>query len=274
MTSGEERSDGRALPDGEGVPHGDDAALGESTGHGEHVAQGEETMEARALAAETAGPPTVYPPADDDTELARVLERAAGLYPPLEPLPVDAPVFGDHVLNPDLAPSADTPPPRHAAVLVALAADDMGRLSLILTERATHLKAHAGQIALPGGRIEPGEKPAEAALREAEEEIALPRHAVEPIGLVDAYVTRSGFFVVPVLARLRETVRLVPEPGEVAAAFTMPFGFALSDANRRERTMERNGATRRYYETMYGRHRIWGVTAGILKLVSERLDIR
>jgi 8-oxo-dGTP pyrophosphatase MutT (NUDIX family) len=213
----------------------------------------------------------VRPPTGADAELVDLVWRAGTLHPPHGTLSPDAPIYGDHLLNPHMHPAPDAPPPRPAAVLMALTADDDGRLAIVFTERARHLPRHAGQIALPGGKIEPGETPAEAALREAEEEIGLPRDAILPLGLCEAYITGSGYSVVPVLAVVRRTVALRCDPDEVAAAFTAPFGHVMSDACRREVVVERGGATRRFYETTVAGRRIWGITAGILKVVNERL---
>jgi 8-oxo-dGTP pyrophosphatase MutT (NUDIX family) len=197
--------------------------------------------------------------------------RAGTLHTPRGVLAPDAPVWGDHILNPHLPLPQGAPPPRPAAVLLALTADEAGRLSLVFTERAAHLSAHAGQVGLPGGKIEAGETPAEAALREAEEEIALPRDAVHLLGLAEAYLTRTGFFVIPVLAVVRRPVTLRPDPSEVAGIFTARWESVMGGEHRREIAVERDGVTRRFYETMAEGRRIWGVTAGILKLVNDRL---
>ena len=206
-----------------------------------------------------------------DPELIDLLERARGvLRPPLDPLARDAPVFGDHTFNPDMSTWTGKPP-RHAAVLIALGTSESGELSVVLTERAAHLSSHAGQVALPGGKIEAGETPSMAATREAEEEVALLRQAVRPIGLCDPYLTRTGFLVVPVLALVDERTVLRPHPGEVAEAFVAPWTRLMDSAHRRELTATYQGRPRRFYETMVGEKRVWGVTAGIFKLVSERL---
>lgn len=222
---------------------------------------------AYAVPAETLA---VFPPDPADNEFAEVVRRARVLHPPLGPLSPQAPVHGDDGAT-WRAQLGDGRPLRQAAVLLALTADDGGRLSIILTERASHLSVHAGQIALPGGKLEQGETPAAAALREAEEEVALPGDALEPLGLADSYVTRTGFSIVPVLARLRRPATLRPHPGEVAAAFTAPWSHVMSAEHRKEIAVEHEGVTRRIYETMYGERRIWGATAAILKLVNDRL---
>lgn len=215
-----------------------------------------------AASAIEVGPPDLHHPA-----LHALVWRAGALG---EGSP--APLQGDHTLNPELAPAGgSTAGARHAAVLLALAADPSGELAIILTERAAHLSQHAGQIALPGGKIEAGESPTEAALREAYEEVALPRRAVLTLGELDPYLTRTGFLVTPVVGVLCEGATLTPDPNEVAAAFTTPWGYVMDPQNHRTVRVNRDGRERSYYEVMYGKRRIWGVTAGILRLVHERL---
>lgn len=213
----------------------------------------------------------IHPARPDDPDVADILTRAGRLHRALEPLSPDLPVFGDHDLNPDVPRRTNGGPVRQAAVLIALARDTRGVLSVVLTERAAHLSDHAGQVALPGGKIETGETPTMAATREAEEEVALPPDAVRSLGLFDAYLTRTGFLVVPVLALVTRPVTLKPEPGEVAAAFAAPWSLVMDAAERRQIAVDRDGTTRRFYETMVGERRVWGVTAGIFKMASERL---
>ncbi len=236
-----------------------------------HSPQAQDAIPVRPVAGEGAEPIAILPPDPEDPAFVDLIWRARLLHPPLEPLRDDTPVHGDHVLNPHLWPDPDFAPLRQAAVLMVLAKDEEGRLAVILTERAAHLSAHAGQIALPGGKIEDAETPTMAALREAEEEIALPPDAVAPLGVSEPYVTRTGFYVIPVLGVLRRPVVLHASPDEVAAAFTAPWALVMSHAERREVEVERDGEMRRYFEVYYRDRRIWGVTAGILKLVSERL---
>lgn len=161
--------------------------------------------------------------------------------------------------------------PRRAAVLIALCADEAGAASLVLTQRALHLSAHPGQVALPGGKIDAGESPEAAALREADEEVALPPDAVQVLGTTMPYLTRTGFLVVPVLGRVRRRVCLTPNPGEVDAVFTVPFAAVMSPQNHRHVETVHEGRPRSYYEVNAGDKRIWGVTAAIMRLVHEKL---
>lgn len=211
----------------------------------------------------------VIGPADEnDPIVAEVIARAAALHA-LETVMPDAALFGDHVLNPHLPPLEA--PPRAAAVLLAIGRGADGRPAIVLTERAANLSRHAGQIALPGGKIEAGETPVLAAVREAEEETALPVSAVVPLGMVEPYLTRTGFSVVAVVGLVTRPVRLVPHPAEVAAVFTAAWEDVMTPSRHREIVVDRNGVSRRFHEVMSGDRRIWGVTAGILRLVHERL---
>ncbi|WP_226575051.1 NUDIX hydrolase [Acuticoccus sediminis] len=251
--------------------------MNERSHDGERIADvddGDAIADVVEEAAEDAAPgaPLVVEPHDPaDPAVARLVERARLLHDPWARLSPDAPISGDHVLNPDWHGDETPPPPREAAVLIALAANAAGELGVILTERASHLSAHAGQVALPGGKIEKGETPTMAALREAEEEVELPPGAVEPLGIFEAYLTRTNYIVVPVLALVRERVTLRPHPGEVSEVFLAPWSRVMDAAYRHERSYELEGRRRRFYETMVGDKSVWGVTAGIFKVVSERL---
>lgn len=180
--------------------------------------------------------------------------------------------------NADLVLPADLVDPRiqgqidlaPAAVLVAVT--DRAEPGLILTERATTLRNHAGQIAFPGGRVDPGDADAIAgALREAQEEIALAPHHVDVIGTTDRYRTFTGFDIVPVLGVIPPDLPLRAQEGEVADWFELPLGFALDPANRIRREVEFAGATRHYYEICWEGRRVWGITAAILANLSRRL---
>ncbi|NWK95158.1 CoA pyrophosphatase [Sphingobium lactosutens] len=157
-----------------------------------------------------------------------------------------------------------------AAVLVAIT--DRSEPGLILTERATTLRKHAGQIAFPGGRVDESDADEVAgALREAQEEIALPPDEVQIIGTSDRYHTFTGFDIIPVLGVIPPDLPLHAQEGEVASWFELPLAFALDPANRVKREVEFAGAMRHYYEIFWQDRRIWGITAAILANLSRRL---
>jgi len=156
-----------------------------------------------------------------------------------------------------------------AAVLVAVT--DRARPGVLLTRRTDTLRHHAGQIAFPGGRLDPGEDAIVAALREAEEEIALPRAQVQVIGAVDRYRTVTGYTVTPVLAIIPADVPLVASEAEVASVFEVPLDFLLDPANQVRASAEWRGRTRHYYEIRWQDHRIWGATAAMIVNLSRRL---
>lgn len=160
--------------------------------------------------------------------------------------------------------------PMPAAVLIAVT--DRPVPGVLLTRRTDSLARHAGQVAFPGGRVDAEDADAvAAALREAEEEIALPRHAVEVVGVADPYRTITGFSVTPVLGVVPADLPLAPQPGEVAAIFEPPLAFLLDPANREWRDMPWRGATRRVMEINWQGERIWGATAAMLVNLSRRL---
>lgn len=157
-----------------------------------------------------------------------------------------------------------------AAVLIALVEREEG-LNLILTRRADTLTRHSGQVALPGGRADPGEAPWVTALREAEEEIGLERRFVRPTGLCDVYRTGTGFAITPVVGFVAPGFTLTPAEAEVAEVFETPFAFLMDPANHQERLWEGPEGTRRYYAMPHLDRLIWGATAGILRALWERL---
>lgn len=176
---------------------------------------------------------------------------------------------GDHDLNPDFFPPGK--PPRAAAVLVPLVNHAEG-LSVLLTQRTDHLEAHAGQISFPGGRIDPEDESAEdAALREAQEEISLPRSAVQLIARLDTYLTRTGFEVTPVVGVVTPPLDLKPDPFEVAEIFEVPLAFFLQAESRQLMSRVYQGKERHFYAYPYGERFIWGATAGMLNDLVERL---
>ena len=168
---------------------------------------------------------------------------------------------GHGVELPDLRDDAGFAPPeiRPAAVLIAVT--DRAEPGVILTHRPQDMRAHAGQVAFPGGKLDPGEDAVEAALREAREELGINELNVRIIGASDRYVTGTGYDVTPVLALIPPDLPIVPNPGEVSAWFEAPLGFLLDPANHVPREAEYQGRTRRYIEIEWDGHRIWGVTA-------------
>jgi len=159
---------------------------------------------------------------------------------------------------------ADVP----AAVLIAVTERPVP--GVILTVRREHLRTHAGQIAFPGGRLDPGEDPVAAAQREAGEEILLDAKAVDIVGQIEQYRTVTGFIVTPVIGVIPPDLPLEPHEHEVADWFEAPLDFLLDRANQHERTALFRGRTRHYYEIVWNEHRIWGVTAAIIVNLSRR----
>jgi 8-oxo-dGTP pyrophosphatase MutT (NUDIX family) len=158
----------------------------------------------------------------------------------------------------------------HAAVLVGLVERDHG-LSVILTRRSDNLRSHTGQVALPGGRRDPGESPVQTALREAQEEIGLDPAFVSAVGLSTPFRT-PRHLIVPVVGFVTGDFSLTANPVEVAEIFETPFGYLMDPANYelKERLMPA-GDWRRFYATTHENQYIWGVTAGILRTLYDRL---
>ncbi len=179
----------------------------------------------------------------------------------------DAPVpFANDMRRAALGPG--TP----AAVLIAIT--DRPEPGLILTQRPDTMRHHAGQVAFPGGRVDPGDNDAvAAALREAEEEVELPRSAVELIGTLSPYRTITSYDIVPVLGVIAPDLPLVPHVREVADVFEVPLGFVLDAANHGTQTVMFEGDERTYIEIMWGQRRIWGATAAMLVNLSARLKM-
>ncbi|WP_428523662.1 CoA pyrophosphatase [Roseibium sp.] len=173
---------------------------------------------------------------------------------------------GDHILNPDVGPYAFWKgPPREAAVLIGIRNTASGP-SVVLTQRTPHLKSHAGQVAFPGGKIDPEDNgPVEAALREAQEEIGLDPSQAQPLGHLAPYLTGSGYRVTPIVAEVRDPVQFVPNPDEVEDVFEVPFEFLMNPANHQKLSREWQGKRRYFYAMPFAGRHIWGVTAGIIR---------
>jgi 8-oxo-dGTP pyrophosphatase MutT (NUDIX family) len=161
-------------------------------------------------------------------------------------------------------------PIRTAAVLVPVIA--RAEPMVLFTQRTGHLVDHAAQISFPGGKIDPVDaSPVAAALREAEEEIGLDRRFVEPIGYLDVHITPSGYRIVPTLARVREGFSLSFNRGEVDDAFEVPLAFLMAPQNYKREKAEWNGLITSIYAIPFNDRKIWGVTAGILRNLWERI---
>jgi len=177
----------------------------------------------------------------------------------------EPPLAGD---LPDVRALADVP----AAVLIAIT--ERPEPGVILTVRREHLRTHAGQIAFPGGRIDPGEDAVRAALREAHEEVLVPPQQVDVVGMIEPYRTVTGYVVTPIIGVLPPDLALEPHEHEVADLFEAPLDFVLDPANQQLRSALFQGQTRHYYEIVWNDRRIWGATAAMIVNLSRRLQWR
>lgn len=178
---------------------------------------------------------------------------------------------GHGVELPGLHSDARFAPPeiRPAAVLIAVT--DRPEPGVILTHRPPDMRAHPGQVAFPGGTLDPGEDAVDAALREAHEELGIKASDVRIIGASDRFITGTGYDVTPVLALVPPDLAIMPNPVEVAVWFEAPLRFLLDAANHRHKEAEWRGRVRPYIEIEWRGHRIWGVTAAIIANLSRRL---
>jgi 8-oxo-dGTP pyrophosphatase MutT (NUDIX family) len=200
----------------------------------------------------------------------RARERLTLEVPPALTDPKAQGARGDLDLNPEAWVRAGVKATKPAAVLVPVI--DRDEPTVLLTLRTADLTSHAGQIAFPGGKIDPGdESPVAAALREAREETGLPPMLIEPIGYLDLYLTFSGFRILPTVARVKPDFMLTLNPGEVTETFEVPLEFLMMPANYQRKTRDWKGIQREYYEIPFENHYIWGITAGILRNLYERI---
>jgi 8-oxo-dGTP pyrophosphatase MutT (NUDIX family) len=163
-------------------------------------------------------------------------------------------------------------PVRPAAVLIPVV--DHAEPTVLLTQRSAHLKEHSGQIAFPGGKIDATDRsPRDAALREAEEEIGLDRSFVDPIGYLGVYGTGFGFRILPTVARVKPGFKLTINHSEVDDAFEVPLSFLMNPANHQVHSKEFRGMERSYYAMPFAERFIWGATAGILRVLYERIYV-
>lgn len=180
------------------------------------------------------------------------------------------PPTGDHGTDRMLQIVAEERPIRPAAVLIGIVMH--AQPTVLLTQRAAHLNDHAGQISFPGGKIDPEDaSPLETALREAEEEIGLDRAFVDPIGYLDVYATGFGFRILPTVARVRPGFALRVNPDEVDEAFEIPLAFLMNSVNHQRHSKEWRGIMRSYYAMPFADRYVWGATAGILRVLYERI---
>ncbi|WP_296677609.1 CoA pyrophosphatase [Novosphingobium sp.] len=158
---------------------------------------------------------------------------------------------------------------RPAAVLAAIT--ERERPGFLLIHRPSNMRSHPGQVAFPGGKIDPGEDAVEAALREANEELGIDPAQVTVIGPSDVYRTGTGYAVTPVIAVVPPDLELRPNPTEVAKWFEAPVEYVFDSANHQRQSAFWAGAERHYLEIMWNEHRIWGVTAAIIANLAKRI---
>jgi 8-oxo-dGTP pyrophosphatase MutT (NUDIX family) len=158
-----------------------------------------------------------------------------------------------------------------AAVLVAIT--DRPEPGVILTQRPDTMRKHPGQVAFPGGRVDPTDSDMiDAALREAQEEVAMPRNRVRIVGLADPYCTITGYEVTPVLGVIPADLTLIANEEEVAAIFEAPLAWLLDPTNHSEQEIDFQGSRRRFFEMHWDGFRIWGATAAMIVNLSRRLQ--
>lgn len=178
---------------------------------------------------------------------------------------------GDHRINPDLYDFVDHQPLKPAAVLVPVI-DDGGEARVILTRRTETLRKHSGQVAFAGGRVDEGdESPEAAAMREAHEEINLAPQFVTPVGRSVQYYAPTGFAITPILALVKPGYQLQANPDEVCEIFEVPLSHLMNADNHGHGSWMREGRKRHFYKILNLEQNIWGITAGMIRTIYERL---
>ena len=181
------------------------------------------------------------------------------------------PETGDFAFNPDIEDLLKSRATREAAVLIGVSDSDDGA-KVLLTMRTANLRSHAGQVAFPGGRIDHDDSSAaDAAVRECMEETGIASRHVEVVGQLAPYVSGSGYRIHPVLAVISGNPAMQANPDEVDAIFHVPLAHLVDPSNHRRESRVWNGVERHFFTIPYEPWHIWGVTAGIIRAMSERL---
>ncbi|MGB5948441.1 MAG: CoA pyrophosphatase [Parvibaculum sp.] len=202
---------------------------------------------------------------------SRILAHVDPAPPTLEVMLGPTAPRGDGDLAPlDWVDRDQRPVLRPAAVLVPVV-EYPDQPKVLLTRRSDNLGNHAGQVAFPGGKMDPGELPAQTALREADEEVGLKSAFVEIAGYLDTYETGTGFRIMPVVGFVRPGFTLRIQDAEVAEVFEVPLSFLMNPLNHQRHRATWRGREREYYAMPYNGHYIWGATAGMLKNMYDRI---
>jgi len=200
----------------------------------------------------------------------RARARLSQEVPQIATDPAVMPPSGEHMVTPGIVRIVEKIPSRPAAVLIPVVARD--EPTVLLTQRSASLSTHAGQISFPGGKLDPTDPdPLATALREAHEEVGLDPGFADPLGFLEPYLSGTGFRIVPVVALVSPAFEVKLNPAEVDEAFEVPLDFLMTPENHARHSREWKGIRRSFYAMPYGERYIWGVTAGILRVLYERL---